>query len=99
MANVQVVLPGAGAVTVQLSIAGSVTSQDGVPRIVSVDGSGSLIVADPDPSPMFLMVTVYGIVDPGATGLPSPGTSVFVMENNALVTVKHSVSLCSTTGL
>jgi len=97
--NVQVVLPGAGAVTVQVSVDESVTAQEGVPWTVRVDGSGSLIVADPDPSPTFLMVTVYGIVDPGATGLPLPGTSVFVMVNNGLVTRKHSLSLCSATGL
>ena len=98
-ANVQVVLPEAGAVTVHVSVEEFVTAHDGVPWTVSVDGSGSLIVADPDPSPMFFMATVYGIVDPGVTGMPSPGTSVFVTEKNGLVTRKHSVSLCSATGL
>jgi hypothetical protein len=56
-ANVQVV-PDVGFVIVHVSFVESVTAQDGVPWTVSVDGIGSLTVADPDPSPTFLMATL-----------------------------------------
>jgi len=73
-----------------LQVSGEVTAQAGVPVTVRADGTTSVTVADPAPSPTFLMAMVYLIVEPGATEVPDAGTSVFVTVKFGAVTLKHS---------
>jgi hypothetical protein len=79
-----------GLITEQVS--GVVTAQAGVPLTVRDDGTASVTVADPAPSPTFLTATVYAIVDPGATEVPDVGTSVLTTVKFGAVTEKHSLA-------
>src|SRR5665213_1080142 len=66
-----------------------VVAQWADPVMVTLEGSGSEILAVPEPPPMFLTVTVYVIGLPGTTELPLPGTSVLttVKSGTGFVTV------------
>src|SRR5580700_9783919 len=70
--TVKVQVDPLGLATAQVSDA--VTAHVGVPWTARLDGTSSVIVAEPAPSPTFLMAIVYGMVEPGGTGWPLPGT-------------------------